>query len=83
MQPKDKVRLRHMLDASKKAVEFCAGKTEINLAKDEMLRLAVVRLVEVIGEAAKKCFRGHSKFLSSNSMEGNCRNPRPPHSWLF
>ena len=42
-----------MLDASKKAVEFCAGKTEADLAKDEMLTLAVVRLVEIIGEAAK------------------------------
>ena len=53
MQHEDKVRLRHMLDASKKAVEFCAGKMEADLAKDEMLTLAVVRLVEIIGEAAK------------------------------
>ena len=53
MQHEDKIRLRHMLDASKKAVEFCAGKTEADLAKDEMLTLAVVRLVEIIGEAAK------------------------------
>ena len=53
MQPKDEVRLQHMLDASKKAVQFCIGKTEIDLVKDEMLRLAIVRLVEIIGEAAK------------------------------
>ena len=53
MQLKDKVRLRHMLDASKKAVEFCAGKTETDFAKDEKLALAVVRLLEIIGEAAK------------------------------
>ena len=53
MQPKDRIRLQHMLDASRKAVEFCAGKNEAGLATDEKLTLAVVRLVEIIGEAAK------------------------------
>ena len=68
MQPKDKIRLRHMLDASKKAVEFCTGKTEIDLAKDEMLRLAVVRLVEIIGEAAK-------------NISADARNSYPKIPW--
>lgn len=53
MQPKDRIRLQHMLDASRKAVEFCAGKNEVDFTKDEKLTLAVVRLVEIIGEAAK------------------------------
>ncbi|MBI3307288.1 MAG: DUF86 domain-containing protein [Candidatus Omnitrophica bacterium] len=53
MRLEDKIRLRHMLDASRKAVEFCAGKTEVDLAKDEMLTLAVIRLIEIVGEAAK------------------------------
>ena len=68
MQHEDKVRLHHMLDASKKAVEFCAGKTEADLAKDEMLTLAVVRLVEIIGEAAK-------------NVSVNTRNSHPGIPW--
>ena len=40
MQPEDKIRLTHMLDAAQKAVEFGKGKNESVLAKDEKLTLA-------------------------------------------
>lgn len=53
MQPEDKIRLTHMLDAAQKAVEFGKGKNEAVLAKDEKLTLAIVRLLEIVGEAAK------------------------------
>jgi uncharacterized protein with HEPN domain len=42
-----------MLDASEKAVYFIQNRTRDDLDKDEMLALAIVRLLEVIGEAAK------------------------------
>ena len=45
-------RLRHMLDAARKAAQFVQGKTRADLDRDEMLMLALVRLLEVIGEAA-------------------------------
>jgi len=48
----DTVRLRHMLDAAKKSLEFTKGRRLEDLEADEMLQLAVVRLLEVIGEAA-------------------------------
>jgi len=53
--PKDKdvVRLRHMLDAARKAIEFTQGRSRSDLDADEMLNLALIRLLEVIGEAAK------------------------------
>ena len=51
--PEDTIRLRHMLDAAKKAVEFAQGKNEADMAKDEKLAFAIVRLIEIIGEAAK------------------------------
>ncbi len=53
-QPKDeRVRVRHMLDAAKKAVAFTQSRSRADLDTDEMLALALVRLLEIIGEAAK------------------------------
>jgi len=49
----DAVRLRHVIDAAEKAVTFVAGRSRSDLSSDEMLGLALVRLLEVIGEAAK------------------------------
>jgi len=48
----DQIRLRHMLDASEKAVAFTRGRKRADLDQDEQLALAVVRLLEIIGEAA-------------------------------
>ena len=44
--------LRDMLDAAKEAVSFVQGKQRGDLDKDRKLVLAIVRLVEIIGEAA-------------------------------
>ena len=52
--PKDeRVRVQHMLDAAKKAQEFLVGRTRDDLSTNDMLALALVRLLEIIGEAAK------------------------------
>jgi len=47
------IRLRHMLDAARKARQFIEGRTRSDLDKNDMLMLALVRLLEVVGEAAK------------------------------
>ncbi len=44
---------RHMLDAARKACAFVQGKERGSLNEDEVLALAVVRLLEVMGEAAR------------------------------
>jgi uncharacterized protein with HEPN domain len=49
----DTVRLQHMLDAAQKAIQFTQGRSRQDLNDDEMLALAIVRLVEILGEAAK------------------------------
>lgn len=54
MLPGDLVRLRHMLDAAREAVTFAAGKTAQDLKSDRVLSLALVKCVEIIGEAATK-----------------------------
>ena len=48
----DAVRLRHIRDAARDAVSFVEGKSRADLGSNEMLSLALVRLLEVIGEAA-------------------------------
>lgn len=48
------VRVRHMLDHTREAVEMVKGKTRADLDADRQLNLALVRLVEVIGEAAAR-----------------------------
>ena len=45
----DIVRLRHMLDAARKAVELTRTCERDDLDKDEKLALAVVRLLEILG----------------------------------
>lgn len=52
-QKDDTIPLRHALDAAKKAVSFLNDRTRTDLETDEMLGFAVVRLLEIIGEAAK------------------------------
>ena len=47
------MRLRHMLDAAQKARQFIEGRTRAAVERDEPLTLALVRLLEIIGEAAK------------------------------
>ncbi len=53
----DRTRLRHMLDGAREAVGFARGRSRGDLDTDRMLALALVRLLEVVGEAASKITR--------------------------
>lgn len=46
------IRLRHMLDHATEALELAKGKIRADLDSDRLLNLALVRLLEVVGEAA-------------------------------
>lgn len=48
------VSLREMLDFAEKALLYGAGKSEQDLINDEVLELALVRLLETLGEAASR-----------------------------
>ncbi len=48
------VRLRHMLDHAREAVEMAHGKARSDLDSDRKLNLALVRLLEIVGEAATR-----------------------------
>ncbi len=46
----DEVRLRHILDAANEAIVFAGGREDLDL--DRQLALSLVKLIEIIGEAA-------------------------------
>ena len=50
----DLVRLRHMLDAASEALEFAEGRSRDDLDVDRMLARALVRDIEIVGEAASR-----------------------------
>ena len=52
MHKVDAIRLRHMLDAAQEAIEFAQGHTRVRLDGDRKLVLALVKAIEIIGEAA-------------------------------
>jgi uncharacterized protein with HEPN domain len=54
-----------MLDAARRAREFAQGRSRADLDSDEMFALALVRLLEIIGEAA----RGVSIGLRQHHLE--------------
>jgi uncharacterized protein with HEPN domain len=53
-KPDDDLRLGHMLEAAQKALHFSRGKSRADLDQDELLRLALARLLEIVGEAASR-----------------------------
>ncbi len=48
------VYLRHILDAMDSIIRYSSGKTEAEFLADDMRHKAVIRDLEVIGEAAKR-----------------------------
>ena len=67
MQKDDFIRIQHMLEAAQEAVAFAEGRSRNDLATDRMLSLAIVRCVEIVGEAA-----------ANVSAEGRDRCPQIP-----
>jgi uncharacterized protein with HEPN domain len=52
MNADDRWRLQHMLDAAREAISFIDGRTSEDLTRDRMLLLALVKEIEIAGEAA-------------------------------
>lgn len=54
MRKDDVVRLRHMRDASPEATGFAEGRHRTDLDDDRMLAFALVKAIEIVGEAANQ-----------------------------
>lgn len=63
MRRNDRVRLRHMLDAAYSAARLANGRTRADLDADEGLAHSLVRVVQIIGEAAN--------HVDESTREGN------------
>jgi len=73
MSRNDEVRIRHILDAAREAVRFVQGRLRTDLDTDRQLNLSLVRLLEVIGEAARGIsteFRQAHPEVAWNKMIG-------------
>jgi len=64
----DITRLQHIRDAAIRAISFIKDKTYEDFSQDEMLSLALVRLIEIIGEAA-------------NHVSPDCQKAYPQIPW--
>ena len=54
MRPEDQVRIKHMVEAAGDAAQFVAGRSRADLDTDRMLLFALIRCIEIIGEAARQ-----------------------------
>ena len=54
LQPKDRIRLQHMLDHAAEALNMIQGRNREDLDNDRQLNLSLVRLLEIVGEAASR-----------------------------
>lgn len=54
MSPDDRIRVTHMVEAAEAALGFARGRGRDDLVGDLMLRFALTRAIEIIGEAAAK-----------------------------
>lgn len=54
MLKSDRIRLQHVLDAANEAVSFVVGKSRGDFSADRKLALAVIKSIEIAGEAAGK-----------------------------
>lgn len=69
----DTVRIRHILEAAHEAIEFAKSRNRADLDTDRKLNLSLVRLLEIIGEAARGIseeFRDSHPDLPWNKMVG-------------
>jgi uncharacterized protein with HEPN domain len=63
-QHDDVARLRHMFEHAREATEMLRGKSRHDLDANRMLNLALVRLLEVVGEAAGRVNKPTQDALS-------------------
>jgi len=81
-QHDDLTRIRHVLDYSREAVEMLGGMAPEDLSRNRMLQLALVRLVEVVGEAASRVSdAGQQRYPSIPWHKARCMRNRLVHGY--
>jgi uncharacterized protein with HEPN domain len=70
VQRHDRIRMTHMLAAARRARDYCGGMTCETLEADEMRFLAVVKSIEMIGEAASKVCESTQSRIAAIDWSG-------------
>jgi uncharacterized protein with HEPN domain len=83
------VRLHHMLDHAQEAVGMVRNRCRTDLDTDRMLNLALVRLMEIVGEAAVwfqrssgPATRKYPGVTWQTCVLASPPDSWPPHAWL-
>jgi uncharacterized protein with HEPN domain len=74
MNDRDRVRLQHMLEAAVEAAAFIKDDVPQDLAKNRILLLALVKEIEIIGEAAARSRRSFGQILRNPVGEDRMSN---------
>ena len=72
-KPKDNDRLLHMVEAINNILEFVNGKSFEDYKNDKILRFAIIKNLEIVGEAAyllTKEFKNNHDFIEWNDIIG-------------
>lgn len=69
MHKDDEIRLRHMLDAAREATSFVRDSARSDLNTNRQLVLALVKNIEIFGEAATKITESTRRSLSELPWE--------------
>ena|ERR1700722_205271 len=73
MAKNDSVRLKHMLEAAYICLEFVGNKNRVDFENDKMLCFAVIRALEIFGEAAShisKSFQSKHPMIQWRAITG-------------
>jgi len=75
VEREDRVRLQHMLDASRQAIAFVQGRRRDELDRDLQLTLALTRLVEIVARQ-QRTFPMKSESVTRSALARHRRNAR-------
>ena len=73
VREKDAVYLGHMLDMTRRAISAVKGKDRMDYDSDDILRMGLTHIVQVIGEAARKVspeFQGEHRGIPWRQIVG-------------
>ena len=82
-QPRDDERIAHMVEACEEGMAFVVGRARADLDDDRVLQLALCKLIENVGEAAKAVtpeFRAKYPGVEWSSAARMRDSPTPSHS---
>ena len=82
MSREDEIRLRHMVDAAREAASFAVGRTRGDLDADRQLVMALVKEIEIVGEASASGSSTRSRSawrICGDDFRCALHDSSPPH----